>query len=136
MIKKIIPFALLIALIVSCKHKYDSPTTSIDAGRDFIRATLDGDFDEAKSLLYNDSSGTNIALFTRYTEMYNRKPDDEKANYKNADYTINKVTDQGDTASIINYSNSYMKKPQDIKVIRKDSSWQIDFRYTLNLFIK
>ncbi len=129
MIQKIIPVLLAVILIVSCKHK-GRPTTAMDTGRDFIRATLDGNFDDAGSLLYKDSF--NIQYFDSYTQMYDRLPDDEKKNYKNADYTINKYTEQGDTASIINYSNSYMKKPQDIKVVYKNGEWLVDFKYTVS----
>jgi hypothetical protein len=130
MLKQIILFTLAAVFILSCNHKHPRPTTSIDTGRDFIRATLDGNFDEAQSLLYNDSTSTNMQLFKRYTEMYDRLPDADKKGYKDADYIINKVTDQGDSVSIINYSNTYMKKEQDIKLVRKDSLWQIDFQYT------
>jgi len=129
MIKKIIPVLIATLFIVSCSQK-TRPTTAMDTGRDFIRATLDGNFDEAKELLYKDTF--NVQFFDSYTQMYDRLPDDEKKNYKAADYIINKYTELGDTASIINYSNSYMKKPQDIKVINKNGEWLIDFKYTVS----
>jgi len=128
MIKKITPLLLAVILIVSCNHK-SRPTTALDTGRAFIRATLDGNFDEAKTLLYKDTF--NIQYFDSYTQMYDRLPDAEKKSYKDADYTINKYNDESDSVSIINYSNSYMKKPQDIKVINKNGEWVVDFKYTI-----
>ena len=127
---KTISLSLFIALfILSCKHK-SRPTTAMDTGTTFIRATLDGDFDEAKTLLYNDT--LNDQFFQSYMMMYERLPDADKKNYKDADYVINKYTDQNDSVSVINFSNTYMKKPLEIKLVRKNGDWLVDFKYTVS----
>jgi hypothetical protein len=130
MIKRIIPALLLTIIVASCSHKKDRPTTAIDTGRDFIRATLDGNFEDAEPLLYNDT--LNVQFFDSYKMMYYRLPDDYKQKYKDADYVINKYTDLNDSVSVINYSNTYMKQPQEIKVVNKNGKWQIDFKYTVS----
>ena len=38
--------------------------------------------------------------------------------------------DVNDSITIINYSNSYMNKPLEIKVVKEDHKWQVDFKYT------
>ncbi len=104
------------------------PETAMDTGREFIRASLDGDFTKAESLLLKDTE--NVQLFDSYKLFYNKLPAEKKINYQKASYEINKYQDLDDSTTIINYSNSYMKKPMDIKVTRNNNTWEIDFKYT------
>jgi hypothetical protein len=100
----------------------------LDTGRDFIRASLDGDFENAEHLLLKDTQ--NLQLFDSYKNYYQRLPADKKKNYKAASYDINKYTDLNDSTSIINYSNSFMKTPMEIKLVRLNKHWVVDFKYT------
>lgn len=127
--KKIIAVLLVATAFASCKSKEDKrPETALDTGREFIRASLNGNFDKASSLLLADSQ--NVQLFDSYKVFYNKLPDAKKQGYKQASYEINKYQDLDDSTTLINYSNSYMNKPMDIKVIRKNKSWMVDFKYT------
>lgn len=131
MIKKISVFLLLTCILYSCAADKDKkPETAMDAGREFIRASLNGDFKIAEDLLLKDTQ--NLQLFESYKSSYNRFPADKKDHYRKADYVINKYLDLDDSTTIINYSNDYMNKPIDIKVVRRDHLWQIDFKYTLS----
>lgn len=105
-----------------------APTTAVETGRDFIRATLDGDFPSAEKLLLNDPRNTE--LFDSYKGFYERLPAEKKAAYKNASYNINTFRDLNDSVSLINYSNTYMNQPMNIKIVRRDKVWRIDFKYT------
>ncbi len=129
MIKKLlIPF-LLFAFVAACKDPVkQKPTTALDTGREFIRASLNGDFISAESFLLKDTE--NIQLFESFKDYYERMPQDKKQHYKSASYEINKYEDLNDSTTLINYSNDYMNKPMDIKVIKKESVWYIDFKYT------
>ncbi len=128
MTQKIIAFLFVIALMYSCSEKkMERPETALDTGREFIRASLDGDFKNAEALLLKDSQ--NIQLFETYKMYYNRLPLEKKDNYKKASYNINKYADLNDSITIINYSNSYMNKPMEIKVV-KSKDWSVDFKYT------
>ncbi len=121
--------AISLFTIFSCtENETKRPTTSLDTGRDFIRATLDGDFKAAETLLYKDSQ--NIQIFESYKTYYNRLPDEKKQAYKKASYNINTFTDENDSTSIIDYSNSYMNQPMKIKIIKNDKLWSVDFKYT------
>ena len=128
MIKKILTFILSISLAFSCNNeKEQRPATALDTGRTFIRASLDGDFDITQQLLLKDTQ--NLQLFESYKMLYNRMPAEKRKNYKSASYEINKYLDLDDSTTIINYSNSYMHKPMEIKVVRKKNEWCIDFKY-------
>lgn len=120
-------FTLLI--MASCKEKKAKvPDTALDTGREFIRASLDGKFDKASALLLKDSE--NVQLFESYKVFYEKLPADKKKGYKDASYEINKYLDVDDSTTLINYSNSYMNKPMEIKLVRKSKVWGIDFKYT------
>lgn len=116
---------------VACSDKKDTkPATAMDTGRTFIRASLDGDFKTAETLLLNDPA--NLQLFQSYKDSYAKIPDDKKRGYKEASYEINKIEELNDSTTIINYSNSYMHKPTEIKLVRLNNSWAVDFKYTIS----
>ncbi|HMJ48449.1 MAG TPA: hypothetical protein VK498_14045 [Ferruginibacter sp.] len=122
-------YLAFIILIISCNNNTAKPPeTALDTGREFIEASLKGDFENAQKLLLNDSE--NLQLFDSYKHFYDRLPGEKKQHYKNAQYNINKYLDVNDSVTIINYSNDYMNKPMDIKVVRLNKKWSIDFKYT------
>lgn len=129
MSRKILFILLPVIFIYACnsKKEIEKPGTSLDAGRMFIRASLDGDFKTAQELLLKDSQ--NLQLFETYKMLYQRMSDEKKKNYKSASYNINKYLDVDDSTTIINYSNSYMNKPMEIKVVRRNNEWTVDFKY-------
>jgi len=119
----------LCIIICSCKNNDEKrPTTATETGTEFIRATLDGNFKSAEKLLLNDAQNT--AMFDSYKTYYERLPQEKKQAYKKASYIINTLTDENDSTTIINYSNSYMKQPMNIKVVRRNETWSVDFKYT------
>ncbi|MFT3911025.1 MAG: hypothetical protein QM737_16520 [Ferruginibacter sp.] len=128
MIRKLLAAILSIVIIYSCSNKKENPSTAIGAGSAFIRATLDGDFTSAESLLLKDTQ--NLQLFDVYKINYERLPAKERKSYKDASYNINDFKELNDTVKLINYSNDYMKKPMDLKIVRVNSEWKIDFKYT------
>ena len=129
MIKYIVYFVLVLTFSVACNNaKEPTAANALDAGRIFIRASLDGDFTAAENVLLNDEE--NVQLFDRYKMYYRNLPEDKKQNYKKSSYEINKYLDVNDSVTIINYSNSFMKKPMEIKLVKKEKKWMIDFKYT------
>ncbi|MEX0635831.1 MAG: hypothetical protein WD135_03615 [Ferruginibacter sp.] len=127
--KYIIYFFVLATTLFSCSEsKEKSQVTALDRGREFIRASLDGNFEAANALLLQDQQ--NIEMFQSYKIFYDKLPAEKKKGYKEASYEINKYTDVNDSMLLINYSNSYMHQPMDIKVVRVNNKWLIDFKYT------
>ncbi len=122
--------ALLIITLIACNNAAPKkPNTAMVVGRNFIRATLDGNFKDAEALLLKDS--VNVQLFESYKKYYSKLPTDVKQGYKKAAYIINNFDDaKNDSTAIINYSNDYMHKPMNIKIVKKDTQWYIDFKYT------
>lgn len=125
-------FPLLASLILSCNNPagFSKPEDGLDAGREFIRAVLDGDY--KKGELYVIPEEEDIRLYKRYTEYMRKRSGKELIELKQASIIINKVEESGDTLQIINYSNSYTKEPIDIKVVKKEGEWWVDFSYTFS----
>jgi hypothetical protein len=124
-------FTLVIVALFSCNAQDENkrPTNSMDVGRNFIRATLDGDFATAEDLLLKDS--LNMQTFQTYKNYYKTiLSTDIKQGYKKASYNINKLEDINDSTVIINYSNTYMNKPENIRIVKRDKLWSVDFKYT------
>lgn len=127
--KKIVTFLSLLFLFTACNSpKKALPETALDTGREFIRASLDGNFETAEPLLLKDTQ--NLQLFDSYKQFYSNLPDEKKRSYKEASYTINKFMEVDDSTTLINYSNSYMNKPMEIKLVRINKIWNVDFKYT------
>jgi hypothetical protein len=61
-----------------------------------------------------------------------KQPQKEKLQLKSASIIINKVENQNDSISIISFSNSYSMKPMDLKVVRSEKTWKVDFSYTFS----
>jgi hypothetical protein len=101
----------------------------IDAARSFLRATMDGDYKKARTFVLPDSQNTQF--LDVYERNYNErmKPDD-KAGYRDASINIHEIKNINDSVSVIYYSNSYFKKDtHQLKVIRTNNEWLVDFKY-------
>jgi hypothetical protein len=127
-------YSLLFAcsiLLISCKQKKtESPATAMEVGRSFIRASLDGDFKTAEPLILSDVE--NRQAFESFKNYFAQLPEAQRNQYKTANYNINKYEDVNDSTTIINYSNSYMNKPMEIKLVRIENKWLVDFKYTVS----
>lgn len=123
---------LFTAVAFSCNEPegFKLPEDPLDAGREFVRAVLDGNYERANLYLLKDQE--DIELFGRYQTYMKKQPQKEKLQLKSASIIINKVENQNDSVSIISFSNSYSMKPMDLKVIRSEKSWKVDFSYTFS----
>ena len=123
---------LTIVLIFACNNPagFRKPEDALDAGREFIRAVLDGDYKKAEYYVLPDED--DIRLFARYRDYMKKRPAEERDGLKSASIIINKVEAVSDTVSIINYAKSFSRKPMEIKVVKADGEWWIDFSYTFS----
>lgn len=121
--------AALTLAIAGCSNvNYQKPADPLEAGRDFIRATLDANFSVADKYPLHDS--LNSHLYERYKDWFSKLPSEEKSEYKHATININKVDKVNDSTTIIDFSNTYKKEPLEIKMIKTRNQWWVDFQYT------
>lgn len=128
---KIFLIAFTSLFFISCDQqvkKIKKNTDPLEAGREFINASLIGDYDYAKKYLLADS--TNQMYFDRFVEFDNNKSAADKEGFKNANIIIDSTQNVYDSVTIINYSNTYKKKPSKIKLLKKNNEWLVDFKYT------
>ena len=102
----------------------------MDAGREFIDASLKGDF--AKAFFYMLQDAENKKLLDKIETNYREKDRDGREQYRQASINIGEVTDITDKETIINYSNTYDKIGKKLKVILINNKWVVDFKYTFN----
>ena len=107
---------------------YQKPDDPLEAGREFIRFALDGDMHKAKVFILPD--GANERLFENIEKKYAAESQEEKDNYKDASIIINKSQSLNDSTTIINYSNSFKRENSEIKLVKINGEWWVDFKYT------
>ncbi len=121
--------------MLSCNNKegYKKGVDAVDAGTQFIRASLNGNYDKASFYLYKDSAGVNEMLLNKWRNDYNGWKQEDKVGHKEANIIV--ITTQQVNDSTLNYifRNSYKKDTTTIKVIKTKGEWLVDLKDT---FIK
>ena len=126
--------SLLIALLLfSCNSEEGNHSTTsendTDAARNFIRAAMDGKWDEARSYMIQDS--TNLQLLDRAESMYQGKEREVKRSYRESNIRFYDTRKINDSVTVINYSNTYKNQKDSLKVVRTGGQWLIDLKYSL-----
>jgi hypothetical protein len=123
--------ALLLFFACSCSHQqYHPAENDLDAGREFIDATLKGDFDKADFYLYHDNQ--NINFFNAYKAAYTKKNNENKKQLHDATITILEIKTLNDKETIIFFRNSFDKVSRQIKVSLQNNMWQVDLKSSSN----
>ncbi len=130
--QKLFFITLAFLLFTSCNQsaKTKKNTDPLEAGREFIDASLKGDYEYAKKYLLPDS--TNMMYFERLQDFNKTKKKEEKEGYKSANIIINSAENVSDSIMIINYSNTFKNKASKIKMVKKNNEWLVDFKYTFS----
>ena len=122
---------LLILFATGCNSNngsYPTAANALDAGREFIDATLKGDF--AKAYFYMLQDAQNKQLLDKIETDYRTKDRDGREQFRQASINIGEVKDNGKTETIISYSNSYEKINKQLKVVLQNNQWQVDFKHS------
>ncbi len=124
--------ACLILALSACgdPQGFSAPEDPLDASREFVRAVLDANFERAEQYILPDAD--DMELFKRYRAHMSNQPADDRLHLKEANIIINKVEALNDTVSIVNFQNSWSNKPADLKVVKRQDRWYIDFKYTFS----
>lgn len=129
MIKKILLPSLLLLAACTGPHSYKKAEDAQDAGREFIRASLDGDYEKASFYMYHDS--TNQMLLDKWKLDYDRMARDQRKQYKDADILVINLQTVNDSTTSYTYANTYKKDTTTIKVIRVQGNWLVDLKEIL-----
>ena len=131
--KSVLQYCFLFLLFVACnssdKTAPPASENDVDAARNFIRAALDGHYDEARNLVLPDSA--NNAWIDLYKRIYqSRMSLGDKAGYRAASINIHDIQTVNDSITIVRYSNSFKQQADSLKVVKRDDAWLVDLRYS------
>lgn len=100
----------------------------MDATRNFIRAALDGKFDEAKKYMLIDSS--NVHYLINAEENYNKLDPPSKESYAASSIIIHSKDEKiKDSLAVVIFSNSYKNNPDTLRVLKQNNQWLVDLKY-------
>ena len=120
----------MIALAASCGEdgNYTKAERAQDAGRQFIRASLDSKYEKAKFYLLKDSA--NLHLFTTWKNTYyDNLTQNEKEEYEDASIIAIKIETQPD--STVDYINTNSYKRNDtvvLNIVKSKDEWLVDLK--------
>jgi hypothetical protein len=128
--KHIIAALVICTALASCHNdaalkKAEDPE---DAAREFVRASLDGDYDKAMFYLYKDSVKANQMILDKWKADYDHLNNPDKVNFKDASIIVKSLDKVNDSTSLFTYSNSYKNIQQTIKVVRNNGEWLVDLK--------
>ena len=129
MIKKLIIPTLLVLAACGDSHSFKKAEDAQDAGREFIRASLDGDYKKASFYLYADT--TNSMLLDKWKKDYDRLDHEVQKKYRDADILPINIQAINDSVTSYTYANTYKKDTTTIKVVRINKEWLVDLKEIL-----
>jgi len=130
-VKKILVAVIAIVLFAcNSTRTFKKAEDAQDAGREFIRASLDGDQEKAEFYLWQDS--TNRVLMHKWEVDYRRLDESTKSQYKSADILVINFNPVNDSTATYTFSNSYKKDTTTIKIVRINGEWLVDLKEILN----
>jgi hypothetical protein len=103
--------------------------TSQNVASEFAMASCKGDFKKALKHLLNTPD--NQKNYTDFQQKFNTQTADVREGYKNSslqDWKEEVLVK--DSVYIYTYINSYTKKTNNLKVVKVDKSWKVDYLYT------
>ena len=116
----------LFAFFIGCSaptKNFPPATTSIEAGRNYLEACLQGDFE--KAVAYAATTQT-MKSQTATTEKTYRALDKEgRSSFRQASIVILDITDEDSLHTRMNFQYSLDKKPRQIEIEKTDGKWLV-----------
>lgn len=122
---------MFLLFFAACTTDTAPPASDDDIGTasGFIRAALDGDYEQARTLIIADS--VNIQYLDLYERNYkNRMTPEDKRGYKTASINIRRISKVNDSVTVMRYSNSFKQKEDSVKVVLDKGRWAVDLKYS------
>jgi len=117
---------LLLALFIGCTtptKSFPPAGSSIEAGRNYVEACLQGDFEKATAYA---ASNETMKLHTVNTEKNYRNLDKEgRSNFRQASIIILGITDQDSLHTQMNYQYSMDKKTRQLEIEKTNGKWLV-----------
>ncbi len=128
--KIIITSALFCLLGCNSERTFKKAEDAQDAGREFIRASLDGDYEKAQFYLLQDS--VNNLLMSKWEKGFDQFDAATRQQYKEASILPINIKALNDSVTTYTFSNSYRKDTTTIRIVRVNGEWLVDLKEILN----
>jgi hypothetical protein len=119
-------FIGLFALLMGCStptKNFPPAGSSIEAGRNYLEACLQGDFEKAVAYAAPTQA---MKLHTANTEKNYRDLDKEgRSSFRQASIIIEGITDQDSLHTRMNFQYSLDKKPRQIEIEKTNGKWLV-----------
>ena len=116
----------LLALLIGCStptKNFPPASSSIEAGRNYVEACLQGDFEKATAYAAPTQS---MKLHTANTEKDYRDLDKEgRSNFRQASIIILGITDNDSLHTQMNYQYSLDKKSRQLEIEKSNGKWLV-----------
>lgn len=124
--------SLMARLSLACNagKTFDIAEDAQDAGRQFIRASLDGDYEKARFYLLSDS--VNLLLIGKWQQDFARLDANTRQSYREASILPINIRAINDSVTSYTYSNSFRKDTTTVRIVRVNGEWLVDLKEILN----
>ena len=121
---------LLLILGCNAGKTFKKAEDAQDAGRQFIRASLDGDYEKARFYLLNDS--VNLLLISKWQQGFDKMDRDTRQQYREASILPINIQTVNDSVTLYTFSNSFRKDTTTVHIVRINGEWLVDLKEILN----
>lgn len=129
---KILIVCISFILFASCHagKTFNKAEDAQDAGRQFIRASLDGDYEKARFYLLNDS--VNLLLIGKWQQGFERMDRETRQQYREASILPINIRAINDSVTTYSFSNSFRRDTTTVHIVRLNGEWLVDLKEILN----
>lgn len=119
-------------MLISCNagKTFNKAEDAQDAGRQFIRASLDGDYEKARFYLLNDS--VNLLLISKWQHDFDQLDGNTRQQFRDASILPISIHEINDSVTSYSYSNSFRKDTTTVRIVRVNGEWLVDLKEILN----
>jgi len=128
--RTLVSVSFLLFCLYACndagKETNNTSENDLDAARNFLQASLKGDYEKAKAYMLQDS--INLQRMDAIERM--RLSDAERKGLSEASINIHEVINKvKDSVTVCVYSNSFKKNWDTLRVINQNGKWLVDLNY-------
>ena len=120
--------------IASCggRNEYKKAEDAQDAGREFIRATLDGEHEKARFYLLKDT--TNLLLLKQQIANYDQQNARDKKEFKQSSIRPVEIRAVNDSVTLFKYYNTFHSNDTTtLRILRVNGEWLVDLKSILKM---
>ena len=126
--------AAIVVFFISCRDEstYTPATDPEEAGTQFIRASLDGNYAKARFYLLKDS--TNLLLIKQQQINYEQLSPERKRDNRGASIRPLEIKKENDSITFYKYYHtSNTKDTTTIRIIKEKGEWLVDLKSILKM---